>query len=175
MGEILDPKELPRKVIQLLYRYLRARHVEAYYAEDKRDFIAYQFNRQVDATDLFHAPKHLHAEIIWFQCPYPTSSKETPASLIAAFFTSAAEVQSKGDYLLLGLVASYLQSGQYRLKNVYTLGGRAYRFLGRIREIITPLLLFGYKHRGSRPEWNPHERIINEHDTWVFQRTDSES
>jgi hypothetical protein len=134
--------------------------------------IARQFNLEVDATALVYTD--IPVDIIWFQCPYPSSSTETPRALILNFIALAAKVQAEGDYLLLGPVASYLLSGQYRLHDVYTIGGNAYRFLGRTREIVTPLLLFGYKHRGSRPEWDPHERIINEHDTWVFQRTDWE-
>lgn len=142
---------------------------------NKRDLVERQLNSQVDATKLSSAFFRLPTEVIWFQCPYPSSSDDqSPSQLIQNFFASASKVQISGDYLLLGLVSSYLTSFKYRLHNIYTLGANSYRFLGTTKEIITPLLLFGYKHRGSRSEWNPHARIINEHDTWVFQRTDCE-
>ena len=104
---------------------------------------------------------------MWFQCPwvdYHSTDQESTYELINEFLTSASEVQTPGNFVMVGIMNIYPYVEQYQLPDLFS--HSKYKFIGCDDSLIREVLYYGYKYQ-SRMRLNGAERC---HITLVFEK-----
>lgn len=104
---------------------------------------------------------------LWFQCPwveYLHAGGETTFDLISKFLSSAYEVQTPGNYVIVGIMNIFPYVQEYRLQELFT--HPQYKFVGYDDSLINEVIKYGYKYQ-SRMRLN---RAELSHVTLVFEK-----